>query len=533
MTERSGGGSRVPASIRQIERASAKPSAKREPARTVARRSSVPQSARQAERGNPSASGSGGGTGRSSVAPAPAALNPWVLERLGERASPEPSPSGSPASPHVGPDFTTEDQVIRFEDRVLDLSTDPGNERLIEQLIHPGLGRPLTDAEITEVIDSAGDRVRSEATESADFTTVIHVTTGTNPDATLLLETGNYDDQLLVANRLDLDAVERTADVAADGENHVLLQTVYDPVVSGKTTTVDEYSIGVRLPPDLSPEAFLAEMAADMDGVLGGEFAAQADFRNHGGTPVAGQVIEIDVEDPGLPFIDPDLSPFNAPVILTRVEDDRFSVQTIELNTQEHGLHGTREWGFEELPNGSTRFYTRAISVEDNLAAELGGRRGERELWTSWTDRVGDVIEDRGGAVVENSEVAIQTDGPTGDQLWGSLTPVQQDIVRDTQLGGFEREATRLESERDARFDDFASIPGIELVPGHEAVIEAIEAGEPASEILGDLYRMAAGGNLSYETATEIRVIADVAGELDGRAEEIRDEAKVWAAHRS
>jgi len=61
-------------------------------------------------------------------------------------------------------------------------------------------------------------------------------------------------------------------------------------------------------------------------------------------------------------------------VIISSIEDDRFSVQTIEYNNVEHLLHGTREWGFEEQPDGSVKFFTHGISVEDTFAAEQGAK---------------------------------------------------------------------------------------------------------------------------------------------------------------
>ena len=242
-----------------------------------------------------------------------------------------------------------------------------------------------------------------------------------------------------------------------------MLQTVFDPVVADRETTVDEYSIEVTLPDGVSPEELLAAMTRDMDDVVGGEFAERGDFRNladyePGDSAAPGDVIDIDIGDvlwTGPEFLSPE-SPFNAPVIVTASQSDRFVVQTIELDTKEHLLHGTREWGFETLSDGAVRFYTRGVSVEDIGAARLfgGAQRGERAYWTAWVDGVGEHVEGLGGSLVEGGRVIDQTTGPSGNELWSALDDEQREAVRASQIDGLGREVERLENELQALIDE-------------------------------------------------------------------------------
>lgn len=219
-----------------------------------------------------------------------------------------------------------------------------------------------------------------------------------NKSADELLSTGNYDNHFTRGTDLNLAEAEQKANDFNGGDNHIVTQSIFDPVVSGKPTTVDEYSVTVNLPDDVDPQDLLNRMATDMDEALGGEFQELGDFKNQGDSPEVGQIIDIDVKDGPIrgrtigPF-EVGGSPFNAPVIISHMDDHSFSVQTIEYNNQEHLLHGTREWGFEENSDGSTTFYTRSVSVEDTLAAEGipfagNAKDGEFKYWSAWADGV-------------------------------------------------------------------------------------------------------------------------------------------------
>ena len=267
-----------------------------------------------------------------------------------------------------------------------------------------------------------------------------------------LLLNGDYNSHFLEQGlNLDLGLVEANANAFNDKDNHIVIQSIFDPVVANKKLTIDEYSVVVNLPDGFDPSVFLLEMAGDMDGTLGSDFHKAGDFQNQGTNPEIGQIIDIDVKDvpqwwASIPFID-DESPVNAPVLITQMTDNHFTVQTLELNGNEHPLHGTRQWGFEELEDGTVRFYTRGISVEDTQLAEWGAKAGERNMWNTWVDGVQNIVEDQGGSILPDSRVSNQSTGPTGNDLWNSLTPSQQGQIQQAQIGGLEREIERLEAQ--------------------------------------------------------------------------------------
>lgn len=267
-----------------------------------------------------------------------------------------------------------------------------------------------------------------------------------------LLLNGNYANHFLEQGfGLDLDLVETGANDFNGNDNHIVIQSIFDPVVANKPLTIDEYSVVVNLPTGMDPNEFLLQMAGDMDGTLGSDFHKAGDFQNQGTTPEVGQIIDIDVKDvpqwwASIPFID-DESPMNAPVVISEITNNHFSVQTLELNGNEHPLHGTRQWGYETLEDGTVRFYTRGISVEDTKAAEFGAKAGEYNMWNTWVDGVENTVVDQGGTIVEDSRVTNQSTGPSGNQLWETLSPAQQDVIQQGQIGGLEREIQRLEAQ--------------------------------------------------------------------------------------
>jgi len=248
-----------------------------------------------------------------------------------------------------------------------------------------------------------------------------------------LLVTGNYDNHFLQGLDLDLDKISANATAFNGNENQIVLQSIFDPEVSSKPLTIDEYSVVVNLPDNMPADEFLTNMALDMDNTLGSDFKHLGDFDRQGDALAVGQVIEIDVKDTKfpIPLID-DESPVNAPVIITEFDaNSHFKVQTIELDGKEHPLHGTREWGFEEMPDGSTRFYTRGISVEDTFGAELFAKGGEKEMWSTWVSGVENTVIENGGSVVDGSKVISQTGNAfTAEDLFENLSPEEQKAIR-------------------------------------------------------------------------------------------------------
>jgi hypothetical protein len=261
---------------------------------------------------------------------------------------------------------------------------------------------------------------------------------------------------------LDLDDVEKTN----DGEDHVIVQSIYDPVVSGKSTVVDEFSTIVTLPPGTDPQDFLHQLAGDVDGTLP-IVRTHGDFRNQTDEPGVGTISEIDVNGGPFPanYVPSylanivDQSPINAPVVMTEYEpESHFVFQTIEHNANEHPLHGSREFGYEELGDGRVKIYTRAIAAPDIFGNKIVGVEPERLMWTAFIDGVDNYVTENGGEV--HSRYIVQdTNGPTGDELWQQLPRDEQVSIRDSQVNGLEREIGRLEQEidrlRSEGYDDF------------------------------------------------------------------------------
>ena len=364
--------------------------------------------------------------------------------------------------------------IVEAEDRLLELTENlPPGESARDFVTNPETGRPYTPVERERALANA--RGRELAALNVVDLEAWAAEAGLDSESTRLIETGNYDNHLLRGLDLDLSAVEAGADPFNDGgDTSVVLQSVFDPVVADRPTTIDEYSLEVTLPDGVTPEEVLAALTRDMDGVIGGAFAERGDFRNlatyedENQSAAPGQVIDIDVRDLYTGFLAPD-SPFNAPVVVTASESDRFVVQTIELDTKEHLLHGTREWGFETLPDGEVRFYTRGISVEDIGLAQapgiFGARFGERQFWSAWVDGIGEHVETLGGDIVEGSRVIDQSTGPSGNELWSALDEEQREAVRTSQISGLGREIERLDGERQALIDE----------PGHPSLFALVD----------------------------------------------------------
>jgi len=275
-----------------------------------------------------------------------------------------------------------------------------------------------------------------------------------------LLRSGKYNNILTNQGALlDLDNVEEIN----DGDDNVVVQTIYDPVVADKQTIVDDFSVVVVLPKDIPPQQLLEDLAYDADGVLpdlrtggnsewhdwinpaeGGPLITyaerkldpgQGDFRIQSTNSEVGSITEIDV--PG---------PINANVINTELENGHFIFQTIELNGEEHPLHGSREFGYEEIyvddeGNTKVRFYTRAVATPDIGLAGLS-TEPERRLWSDFTNALSNYAEENGGIGGEAENKQYR--GPTGNELWRMLPQNEQIAIKSSQINGLQREIDRL-----------------------------------------------------------------------------------------
>lgn len=255
-----------------------------------------------------------------------------------------------------------------------------------------------------------------------------------------------YNDQVSRGYNLNLDAVEAGANRHNGNDNHVVLQSLFDPVVVNKDIIIDEYLLTVRPGSNLDSEAkrqaLLRAMAADMDALFGGDFASQADFKLQGTTPAVGQVIDIDV-DPGIV----DIVPINAPVVITHVESTCFGVKTIEYNGAEHILHGDRRWGYVVAENGDVHFYTRGLSIPDRVSGLTIS--GEFRFWTAWLDGIERYVTAGGGEVLQGGKRARQEVGHDGAPYWDQISSTLRNEIKAAQISGHQREADRLQADID------------------------------------------------------------------------------------
>ena len=266
----------------------------------------------------------------------------------------------------------------------------------------------------------------------------------------------DYVDQVSRGNSLDLDLVEANLDSYNGNENHVVLQSLFDPVVADKDIIFDEYFVIVRPGTNLDSEserqAFLADLATDMDDVIGGDFAEIANFTNQGSVPEVGQVIDIDVN--GNTYID--VAFVNAPVVITHIEPNCFGVKTIEYNGDEHILHGDRRFGYEVLSDTSILIYTRAVSIPDRFYSQA--LAGERNFWGAWLDGVERYVVAGGGEVNPGGRRNYQRTGHGGPSFWLQLSDQLRAEIKAAQIDGHRREAERLDSELEQAREDGANI---------------------------------------------------------------------------
>jgi hypothetical protein len=163
----------------------------------------------------------------------------------------------------------------------------------------------------------------------------------------------------------------------------------------------DEYSILVdAMPADTTPESFLVEMATDLNGTVNdrGFNVINKFVRKQVGKPTVGEVIHIDI-----------LGPDNGSVILAELKSDYFIFMTVE--TEQDGTHpeyGSREFGFEKLADGVTRFYTRGCSRTANALMSLAGAAPQTTGWTRLARGLSDTLQKRGGKPRPNSFVCFK-----------------------------------------------------------------------------------------------------------------------------
>ena len=168
-------------------------------------------------------------------------------------------------------------------------------------------------------------------------------------------------------------------------------------VTRGSGTVVyDEYSVVVNtMPPALTPEQYLREMAADLNRAVSSEdfddvntFERTAPDRRRG-APAVGDVYDIDI-----------LGPDNGSVMLVESTADHFTFQTVTTSqTGEHPENGSRSFGFERLGGGAVKFYTRGVSRPGSDLVRIVGGGIQTKGWTALVTGIGAALVRRGGTL--------------------------------------------------------------------------------------------------------------------------------------
>jgi hypothetical protein len=177
------------------------------------------------------------------------------------------------------------------------------------------------------------------------------------------------------------------------------------PITDGVGPTVfDEYAVTIdSMPPGVTPEAFLGELAIDPNGsARNPSFDTVNVFhrRASSGPPAVGEIYDIDISGPD-----------NGSVVMAEVASDHFVFQTITTRFAETGSHpecGARAFGFDRNADGSVTFYTRGASrIAPAIAAASGGETigalGQGRGWTQLMIGIAAAIQARGGSARPNS----------------------------------------------------------------------------------------------------------------------------------
>lgn len=190
----------------------------------------------------------------------------------------------------------------------------------------------------------------------------------------------------------------------------------------------DDFTIIIQhMPPGLTPQSFLGEMAQDMNKAANNQqFNDLSTFkwRDTSHPPMIGDINDINfgsawgLPAPGVP----------SPVMLVEKTDTHFVFQTL----QGHILYGTREFGFYALPDGHVLLYTRAISRDSSILSHVGGTAGHaNELqvrtWTNFMIGVCNEMQRRGGSCNPQSPDA-------GEQPWSRRLNLSQSPTSPTAV---------------------------------------------------------------------------------------------------
>ena len=184
--------------------------------------------------------------------------------------------------------------------------------------------------------------------------------------------------------------------------------TKLQSIAAGSADVIyDEYSIKIqKMPPGLTPEQYLAEMAVDLNRAINDQdFNGINIFKRVPSTPTPslGDLYDIDIAGPD-----------NGTVMLVERGSNYFIFQTVARPLSETGTHpefGSREFGFERQPDGTVMFYTRGasrVSWLTNLLPEASAIP-QKLGWTALARGIGNELQRRGGQQLAGSFTSWST----------------------------------------------------------------------------------------------------------------------------
>ena len=151
----------------------------------------------------------------------------------------------------------------------------------------------------------------------------------------------------------------------------------------------DVFAVEVTLPEGLSAREILDKVRDDPTHIGRGRFARQVDWAADRLGRKRLAVVDLDIWGPdngAIAYLDVDTS------------DGDFQVITVENNASgTHPVSGMRRWGYVELDNGRTLFYTAGIESANMAGTGDVGSSLQFETWSDLVRDIGKEVEMRGG----------------------------------------------------------------------------------------------------------------------------------------
>lgn len=172
----------------------------------------------------------------------------------------------------------------------------------------------------------------------------------------------------------------------------------FQPLTAGGGEVVyDQYSVVIdQLPPGTTARSLARKMAEDLNKIVNNRTFDRINVfhrRAPDSPPSVGDIYDIDIAG-----ID------NGSVATVRQSASSFTLQTVVTGvTGSHPEYGVREFGFRQLLDGGTLFYTRGVSRPQNRAFGAVGGIVQRVSWQSLIAGIAATVTQMGGRPRPNS----------------------------------------------------------------------------------------------------------------------------------